>query len=84
VHKVTGSPDSDSLSIADMLASIRQNVISKSRPVKKAHPPIENVCLVGQNTGRIKWIQPSGNVQLSPSFHGMQASFPGMHVQALK
>ncbi|BDA41063.1 hypothetical protein COCOBI_01-7180 [Coccomyxa sp. Obi] len=55
-----GSAAAASLSIPDMLANIKRNAISKCRPVKKAHPPMENICLVGPTTGRIKWIQPSG------------------------
>jgi len=45
-----------------MLEDIKRNAISKCRPVKKVHtlPPMENLCLVGQTSGRIKWIQPSG------------------------
>ncbi len=47
-------------SIADMVADIKRGAITKCRPVRAAHPPAENVCLVGQQSGRIKWIQPSG------------------------
>lgn len=32
----------------------------RCRPVRVVQPPAENVCLVGQQSGRIKWIQPSG------------------------
>ena len=49
-----------SLNIPDMLANIKRNAISKCRPVRQVHPPMENICLVGQTSGRIKWIQPSG------------------------
>ncbi|CAL8466653.1 g6189 [Coccomyxa elongata] len=55
-----GSAAAASLSIPDMLANIKRTAISKCRPVRKTHPPMENVCLVGPTTGRIKWIQPSG------------------------
>ena len=44
----------------EMLASIKTTMISKCRPVRKVQPPSENMCLVGQSSGRIKWIQPSG------------------------
>lgn len=47
-------------SIRDMVADIKRGAITKCRPVRAAHPPAENVCLVGQQSGRIKWIQPSG------------------------
>ena len=38
----------------------------RCRPVRVVHPPAENVCLVGQQTGRIKWIQPSGAAIINP------------------
>lgn len=63
-----GSPTTNASNIPDMLEDIKRNAISKCRPVKKVHtlPPMENLCLVGQTTGRIKWIQPSGALHTSP------------------
>ena len=49
-----------SLTVPEMLASIKTTMLSKCRPVRKVQPPSENMCLVGQSSGRIKWIQPSG------------------------
>ena len=49
-----------SLTVPEMLANIKTTMISKCRPVRTVQPPAENMCLVGQSSGRIKWIQPSG------------------------
>ena len=50
-------------SVEDMLRHLKQNKLTDSQPLK-ARPQLstlsDNVCLVGENSGRIKWIQPSG------------------------
>ena len=55
------------LTVTEMLANIKDTMISKCRPVRKVQPPSDNMCLVGQSSGRIKWIQPSG----SPRFQAL-------------
>ncbi|KAL0031801.1 hypothetical protein WJX79_008164 [Trebouxia sp. C0005] len=49
-------------SVEDMLRHLKQNKLTEGRPIKthRSSTPSDNVCLVGQNSGRIKWIQPSG------------------------
>ena len=59
----------DSLTVTEMLANIKDTMISKCCPVRKVQPPSDNMCLVGQSSGRIKWIQPSG----SPCSHALGA-----------
>ena len=73
-----------SLTVPEMLASIKATTISKCRPVRKVQPPSENMCLVGQSSGRIKWIQPSGRALPLPqsasliSFVSMRSFMTGM------
>ncbi len=55
-------------SVEDMLMHLKQNKLTEGRPIKtqpqRTATPSDNVCLVGENSGRIKWIQPSGELQL--------------------
>ncbi|KAL3154371.1 hypothetical protein ABBQ32_013848 [Trebouxia sp. C0010 RCD-2024] len=51
------------LSVEDMLKHLKQNKLTEGKPLKPQPPRLatsDNVCLVGENSGRIKWIQPSG------------------------
>ena len=52
-------------SVEDMLRHLKQNKLTDSQPLR-ARPQLstlsDNVCLVGENSGRIKWIQPSGKL----------------------
>ena len=65
------------LSVEDMLKHVKQNKLTEGRPLKpqpqRLSTSANNVCLVGENSGRIKWIQPSGEQHtqswLSPSMH---------------
>jgi len=62
-----------SLTVPEMLANIKTTMISKCRPVRKVQPPSENMCLVGQSSGRIQWIQPSGRALLQFLPHALHA-----------
>ena len=52
------------LSVEDMLKHLKQNKLTEGKPLKpqphRLSTSADNVCLVGENSGRIKWIQPSG------------------------
>lgn len=52
------------LSVEDMLKHVKQNKLTEGRPLKpqpqRLSTSADNVSLVGENSGRIKWIQPSG------------------------
>ena len=52
------------LSVEDMLKHLKQHKLTEGRPLKpqpqRPATSADNVCLVGENSGRIKWIQPSG------------------------
>ncbi|DBB03863.1 TPA: hypothetical protein ACH3X1_012952 [Trebouxia sp. C0004] len=49
-------------SVEDMLRHVKQNKLTEGIPIKihRSSTPSDNVCLVGENSGHIKWIQPSG------------------------
>ncbi len=54
-------------SVGEMLAFIKRNKVTEGKPLAVRNPAAaaalaahENVCLVGESSGRIKWIQPSG------------------------
>ena len=59
-------------SVEDMLRHLKQNKLTEGRPIKpqaqRSSTSCDNVCLVGENSGRIKWIQPSGMQVLAYSF----------------
>ncbi|KAK9823648.1 hypothetical protein WJX72_004420 [[Myrmecia] bisecta] len=50
--------DNPSASLSSMLKHIQLTKITENRPLRAAAS--ENVCLVGEASGRIKWITPSG------------------------
>lgn len=55
------------LSVEDMLKHLKQNKLTEGKPLKPQPQRLatsDNVCLVGENSGRIKWIQPSGKQPL--------------------
>ncbi len=56
-------------SVEDMLRHLKQNKLTEGRPIKthRSSTPSDNVCLVGENSGRIKWIQPSGECHCLPN-----------------
>ena len=53
------------LSVEDMLKHVKQNKLTEGRPLKpqpqRLSTSADSVCLVGENSDRIKWIQPSGD-----------------------
>lgn len=53
------------LSVEDMLKHVKQNKLTEGRPLQpqlqRLSTSADSVCLVGENSGRIKWIQPSGD-----------------------
>ena len=51
------------LSVGDLIDLISKTKTTDRKPFRITHVPLENVCLVGEQTGRIKWIQPSGICQ---------------------
>ncbi len=59
-------------SVEDMLSHLKKNKLNEGRPIKthRSSTQSDNVCLVGENSGRIKWIQPSGECHcLSKQLH---------------
>ena len=56
------------MGVEDMLTHIRRSKLTEGRPLKPVLPfphqphndPTDSVCLIGEDSGRIKWIQPSG------------------------
>ena len=61
------------MGVEDMLTHIRTCKLTDSRPIKpvKAHQQqpqhdSDSVCLIGEDSGRIKWIQPSGGLHFTP------------------
>ena len=52
--------DLSALSVGDLINLISKTKTTERKPLRITHVPLENVCLVGEQTGRIKWIQPSG------------------------
>lgn len=56
------------LGVEDMLTHIRRSKLTEGRPVKPSllsqqqphHNSTANACLIGEDSGRIKWVQPSG------------------------
>ena len=56
------------MGVEDMLTYIRRSKLTEGRPIKPVLPsqhqpqrdPTDSVCLFGEDSGRIKWIQPSG------------------------
>ena len=56
------------MGVEDMLTHIRRSKLTEGRPVKPIlssrhqpqHDSTDSVCLFGEDSGRIKWIQPSG------------------------
>ena len=69
------------LSVEDMLKHLKQNKLTEGRPLKpqpqRLSTSADNVCLVGEDSGRIKWIQPSGEQRAqSWLFHSMYIYSP--------
>ena len=62
-------------SVEEMLKHLKQHKLTESRPIKtqphRSSTPADNVCLVGENSGRIKWIQPSGKSPVVTRLLGM-------------
>ena len=49
------------VSVSDMLSAIQSKLTRGRRLAPIAAVGGKNVCLVGESSGRIKWIQPSGD-----------------------
>ena len=76
------------MGIEDMVSHIRTNKLTDSRPIKAVkapqqqphHDTTDSVCLFGEDSGRIKWIQPSGGSH--PNC--MAASYTACQLQCLR
>ena len=53
------------ISVNDMLSAIQTKVCTGRRLGPLATAGGKNICLIGESSGRIKWVQPSG-VHLTP------------------
>lgn len=59
-----------------MLSHIKGRLASgRPRPQLQAHTAARNVCLIGEATGRLKWVQPSGTKLIHTSFQQSNADF---------
>ncbi len=60
-----GAGSSTQASVPELLAWINSHKVTRVRPRRSMPQPASDaVCLVGESSGRIKWIQPSGAAHL--------------------
>jgi hypothetical protein len=60
-----GAGSSTQASVPELLAWINSHKVTLVRPRRSMpQPATDAVCLVGESSGRIKWIQPSGAAYL--------------------
>ena len=60
---IVKAADLSAIPVGDLIDLISKTKTTDRKPLRNPHVPLENVCLVGEQTGRIKWIQPSGICQ---------------------